>query len=179
MTRCSICHTRVLEHEEVQTCRECGQAYHAECWRDNGGCATYGCPAAPAGEKPILLRHAGAGWGDEKTCPACGATLPAAMLGCRCGAIFPWADPITPPEYADWLAKNARRRETRRLLVVLFVLAILAIPAPIAGGVAAWVARSRRDLMTGPDGTFLALGWGTAVIGATWTLVFAALAMGA
>ncbi len=46
-TRCSICGTicgtHVDEEEDTITCAECGTTYHAACWQENRGCATYGC----------------------------------------------------------------------------------------------------------------------------------------
>ena len=69
MVRCSICHALIQEQEAVHGCDRCGQDYHDDCWQENGGCATYGCEAAPIIDKPVVMPTPGQGWGDEKQCP--------------------------------------------------------------------------------------------------------------
>lgn len=42
---CPVC--REPAGREPQRCPGCGVPHHPECWRYNGGCATYGCARAP------------------------------------------------------------------------------------------------------------------------------------
>ena len=45
---CPYCQFPIKPGEEVHKCRQCGTAHHEDCWRENGGCTTYGCLEAPA-----------------------------------------------------------------------------------------------------------------------------------
>jgi hypothetical protein len=40
---CSICQCPILPGEETHHCTECEHDYHADCWEENKGCASYGC----------------------------------------------------------------------------------------------------------------------------------------
>ena len=44
---CPYCRFPIKPGEEVRACPECRVPHHAECWRENGGCTTYGCRASP------------------------------------------------------------------------------------------------------------------------------------
>ncbi|MBI5486096.1 MAG: hypothetical protein HY905_02050 [Deltaproteobacteria bacterium] len=177
MARCSICHTQLDPAEDRVACAECGQEYHRACWTGIGGCATYGCRAAAEPQKAPVL-PAVTGWGDEKTCPACGKRIVSSVLVCRCGARFPWADPMTPEEYRSWLEDEATRRSTRRLLLVLFFLSITGFLAPPCGAVAGVVAWRRRRRLAGAAGIYLAVGWGAAALGVAYAFVVLALVAG-
>src|SRR5262245_28514807 len=73
---CPICQTAIAADEEALRCPRCEQVHHAECWREVGGCSTYGCEEAPAAEKEAPSPHGPmAAWGDTKRCPACGETI--------------------------------------------------------------------------------------------------------
>lgn len=177
MARCSICHTIIRPGDADARCPACRQEYHRSCWDELGGCATYGCEKAVAAEKPPPRRVA-SGWGDAKTCPLCRATIPASVLFCRCGAAFPYADPMSRGEYAQWSARQARLSGARRALILLFLFSFAGVAAPILGPIAGWFAHSRRDELAGADGTYLAMGYGTAALGAAYTLVILALVFG-
>ena len=43
---CPVCCTIVEEKDESITCPDCKIKYHKDCWIDNDGCATYGCPSS-------------------------------------------------------------------------------------------------------------------------------------
>ncbi len=43
---CPICCTIVEDSDESITCPDCKIIYHKDCWVDNDGCATYGCPSS-------------------------------------------------------------------------------------------------------------------------------------
>lgn len=178
MERCTICHTMVAGSEETALCPECGATYHASCWDDIDGCATYGCPAAATAEKPPPPSFLGAGWGDEKTCPACGKNIAASMLACGCGALFPWADPMTKEEHLEWMLQQEARKRAKRLFVVLFAVSLPALIAPLTGLFAGWSAWAKREKLKGQDGAFLALGYGTAALGAAYAFIWLILAAG-
>jgi hypothetical protein len=42
--KCSICHSPINPGESFVTCPDCAMQYHAECWQENLGCSSYGCP---------------------------------------------------------------------------------------------------------------------------------------
>ena len=46
---CPFCHTQTLLGEDACVCLDCYACLHQRCWRQNGGCSTYGCVSAPAG----------------------------------------------------------------------------------------------------------------------------------
>lgn len=160
------------------TCDACRQVFHASCWAELGGCATYGCTRAPAVEKPAPPTIVGMGWGDTKPCPACGGTIGSGLLLCRCGAEFPYADPMTPAEYAAWKKKGDTARTARRTLLVLFVASLAGVTAPVTGAIAGFVAWRERKRMQGADGTYLAMGYGAAALGATYTIMILLLLAG-
>jgi hypothetical protein len=170
MERCSICHTLIRPGEETETCPECRSSYHAACWEELGGCATYGCgEAAPAEKAPVP--HGETGWGDVKTCPACRREIHPASLYCRCGAEFPHVDPMTPREYRDYLAGLQWAKNTRRLLAFLFALSLTGILAPVSGTIAGIVSNRNRERLAGSDGTYLAMGYGATALGALYLLL--------
>jgi len=148
------------------------------CWQQLGGCATYGCKAAAIPEKPSLPTSVSRGWGDDKACPQCGDMIPSSLIVCRCGARFPWADPMTPDEYRAWLSDDEQLKRRRKQLVYLFLLSLLGLPAPVTGAVAGIQAYRFRKNLVGEVGTYLALGYGAAVIGVIYALVFALLYFG-
>lgn|GEM_PF-4149991 len=49
---CSACHTTIAIGQQRHTCPECQIVMHEDCWRENGGCATYGCAQANVIEPP-------------------------------------------------------------------------------------------------------------------------------
>lgn len=40
---CAYCQTEIPAGVRHVACPLCGIPYHADCWRENGGCAVYGC----------------------------------------------------------------------------------------------------------------------------------------
>src|SRR5437879_5343085 len=60
---CPICQTPIAVHETSKSCPECGEVHHQECWDEIGGCAIYGCKAAPATEKQPDSEPAMSAWG--------------------------------------------------------------------------------------------------------------------
>lgn len=178
MARCSICYTVLAEGEPVTGCPECRQDYHKTCWDEIGGCGTYGCKQAAVAQKPPPPVVVGAGWGDTKPCPWCNEQINASLLVCSCGARFPWADPMTVTEYATWKEEQAALAGYRKLLVLLFILSLVAVTAPIAGPIAGAFAYLRRKQLAGQNGTYLAMGYGSAALGGMYALLILAVALG-
>ena len=55
---CGVCQWKIQSVEPSATCPACGVAYHADCWRDNKGCAAYGCSQVNVlAEKEDLPAH--------------------------------------------------------------------------------------------------------------------------
>ncbi len=179
MTRCSICRTILKPEDERTTCPRCGQDYHRSCWDEVGGCATYGCEEAPAPEKappPPVVRG---GWGDEKVCPACRATISSGLLVCsKCRARFPWADPMSREDYGGWVEERQALSRSAKLLIFLFIFSLVGIAAPFVGLAAGIYSFSRRRVLAGQYGTYLALGYGTAALGGVYLLIFLLLFLG-
>jgi hypothetical protein len=178
MARCAICYTIVVESEPVTACPECRQDYHKSCWDEIGGCGSYGCKRAAVAQPPPLPVLVGAGWGDTKPCPSCGLDIGSSLLVCRCGARFPWADPMTAAEYRDWVLRQQAISSARALLIILFLFSLVGLTAPVAGFVAGIYAWRRRAKLAGTGGTYLAMGYGSAAIGAVYTLLIVATALG-
>jgi hypothetical protein len=178
MARCSICYTLIQPSDEISACPVCRQEYHASCWTELGGCATFGCSEAAVAEKPAPVAFDG-GWGDTKTCPNCGRTLTPGDLDCWCGARFPTADPMTEAEYRRFCTQQARSRSHRKTIVILFVLSLLGFPSPVTGTIAGYLAHRGRHDLAGGDGTYLAIGYGALAHGVAFTMIVLLLALGA
>jgi hypothetical protein len=163
----------------IEECPACRREYHASCWTELGGCATYGCEKAALAEKPALPANFGAGWGDVKTCPRCRKEIASGLLVCRCGARFPSADPMGPDEYRQWASEQELYRSIRRLILVLFLVSLSGLLAPLTGTCAGFVAHRRRAMLAGTDGTYLAIGYGAAALGLFYALVILLLVAGA
>ena len=178
MIRCSICHTRVADTDSKENCPDCQQSYHASCWTELGGCATYGCKSTPAAEKPAPIMGAGTGWGDSKNCPKCNLSIGASRLVCSCGAKFPYADPMTEGEYQDWSAERSSVRVSKNVLLGLFIGSIIGVTAPLCGLLAGIFGYKKRKQLAGEHGTYLALACGSAALGMVYSVAIAMIALG-
>lgn len=178
MARCSICYTLLAQGEPTTDCPECQQSYHRGCWDDIGGCATYGCKRVAVAQKPPPPVVVGAGWGDTKTCPSCANQISSSLLVCRCGARFPWADPMTIVEYADWRSGQEAMATSRKVLIAGFLLSVVGITAPLAGPLSGLYAWKKRKQLAGAGGTYLAIGYGSAALGLGYALLIALTAAG-
>jgi hypothetical protein len=45
---CPYCQSAILLQQDPFVCPTCKTPHHRECWRENGGCTTYGCRNAPS-----------------------------------------------------------------------------------------------------------------------------------
>jgi hypothetical protein len=178
MIRCSTCYTRVQPGEATHACPACKAEYHRTCWDELGGCGTYGCEHAPVAHKPPPPVRVGGGWGDTKDCPSCTRAIGSSLLVCGCGAKFPWADPMTPAEYVTWSNEQRDIQGAKRWLIALFLMTLVGLPSPVTGTAAGILAYRKRNELGGAEGTFLAMGYGAAVIGATYVALFALLGAG-
>lgn len=178
MARCSICYTVLREGEPVTGCPECRQDYHKTCWDEIGGCGTYGCKHAAVAQKPPPPVLVGAGWGDTKPCPWCAEQIGSSLLVCRCGARFPWADPMTVEEYQRWVEEQRAVAGARKVLILMFVLSLIVVTSPVAGPIAGLYAFVQRKRLAGANGTYLAMGYGSAALGVLFTALILAAALG-
>lgn len=178
VTRCPVCKMALQPSEPVTACQQCHTTHHTACWQVSRGCSIYGCEGGTAVERSPLPANLRTGWGDDKLCPNCRNELPASALSCSCGAKFPWSDPITPQAYQEWTTYEHGRRVKRTALCTMFLLSMTGLAAPMAG-LAAIVSTTRwRRELAGDYGAYLALGYGTAAIGAVYCAIFTGLWLG-
>jgi hypothetical protein len=85
---------------------------------------------------------------------------------------------MTKEHYQSGATEQKEQNSMRTQLVVLFVLTIFGLLAPLTGAIAGIQAHRSRTLLVGEVGTYLALGYGAAVIGAVYTIVFLLLLFG-
>jgi len=130
---CAICQTTVVAGEKVCSCPSCSLPYHAECWQENGGCAQYGCPSAPATEKAAPAIDAGmTAWGGEKDCPACGRRIKGKAVKCRfCGATFNTREVMSSKAYSEREYADKEATKARNTVVGLFLLSATGCLSPV------------------------------------------------
>jgi len=150
--RCGVCQTAIAESETVGPCPSCGAVHHADCWTENGGCATYGCERMPE-----LVKEAAAMpqsyWGLEvKACPRCAKSINVAALRCRyCGTIFEGRSPD----------QARKRKPSSAAAYTIFAAGMFPLTAPIAlvaGGIWALVRADEVKRMAGMQRVLLLLG---------------------
>lgn len=44
---CPYCQSAITSGDEVIVCPQCDTPHHVDCWRENGGCTTFGCARGP------------------------------------------------------------------------------------------------------------------------------------
>jgi len=153
-TVCAICRSPLDLDTTVTICPGCGAAFHSDCWRENGGCAIYGCSNVPVTTPLSDVEVPVSFWGQEKkNCPHCGAEISAAAIRCRaCGTVFPSAQPENSEEYRVRLQLESEQPRLRRRVVMWFVLCMIPLTAPILAPFAAlWFWRQRQNITRLPS----------------------------
>ena len=117
---CPVCCTPVRPEDNAVTCPHCKIVYHRECWNDNKGCATYGCPdvnclallplkidAATLGVTPLPPPSPGAAnAAPSETCPQCHATIIPGTTTCwSCGCHFQEHNSSPWNRFGHWLGR--------------------------------------------------------------------------
>lgn len=93
---CPYCQTQFRPGEHGHECPQCHIPHHEDCWRENGGCTTFGCTGQqPAGQaapptgswSPSQTSdHIELSLEDLSRCAVCGADIPFSDETCRhCG----------------------------------------------------------------------------------------------
>ena len=150
---CSICQSQMAPQEPSASCPTCKAVYHLDCWRENGGCAIYGCPSVPQTEHRESIEIPASYWGQEnKTCPSCHQVILAAALRCRsCGTVFSTARPESANEFRRRTGRQDRAPGIRRTIVVLFILSAIPCSAPVAAIFGyLWYSNNREELRSLP-----------------------------
>jgi hypothetical protein len=132
---CSICQSTLIAGERILYCPECSLPFHVECWDENGGCSSYGCPVAPAADKhqgEVAAMGTTNVWGGEKVCPKCRKEIKAQALKCRfCGAEFSSRDAISPEEFAKREYEGKEYAKVRNKVIALFLLCAAGCMSPL------------------------------------------------
>jgi DNA-directed RNA polymerase subunit RPC12/RpoP len=132
---CAFCLSPIGAEEAVTACPACRATYHDDCWRENGGCAVYGCSQVPTVEPRKSVEIPVSYWGREsKPCPACGKEILAAAVRCRfCGATFSSAQPEDAAAFSQRTEQEKRLPGVKQRVVWIFVLSLIPCSAPIGG----------------------------------------------
>lgn len=127
---CSICGSGILNDESVVLCPECNLPYHHDCWKEMGGCGSYGCAAAPDIKKADYAPSDTyvEGWTSEKKCPECGSMILSNALICRvCKSEFPTEKPMTKAEWENRIYDGKELTSVRTKVIIQCLLSIIGI----------------------------------------------------
>lgn len=125
---CSTCGTAILSSDTIVVCPVCSQPYHHDCWKEIGGCGTYGCTAAPVAtmKEDVPEDVFTPGWTAEKKCPECGSSIIANALVCKvCRASFPTERPMTKEEWRDREYDEKELNKIKTNVIIQFILSTL------------------------------------------------------
>lgn len=180
---CAFCLSLIGTADAVMVCPACRASYHDDCWRENGGCAVYGCSEVPTVEPRRSVEIPVSYWGREsKPCPACGKEILAAAVRCRfCGATFSSAQPEDAAAFNQRSEQEKRLPQVQQRIVWIFVLSVIPCSAPI-GGVwgLVWYPTHRSDVEVLPSlypalcKIGIAVGLGQTVLMALMAAIYAA-----
>jgi predicted nucleic acid-binding Zn ribbon protein len=126
MRECPYCLSPVGDGEEITNCEHCGAVHHAECWKENGGCAAKDCRGRPSRltidvppserERLVLSREAVESARPRRApkfgnpCIRCGRQVPEGELHC----------PDCKPEHEE-------SPDSRNIGPILMMLAVLGV----------------------------------------------------
>ena len=180
---CAFCLSPIGTAGAVTACPACRASYHDDCWRENGGCAVYGCSEVPTVEPRKSIEIPVSYWGQEnKPCPACGKEILAAAVRCRfCGATFSSAQPENAAAFSQRSEQEKRLPQVKRRVVLIFVLSVIPCLAPVGGlwGLV-WYPTHKSDVQALPSlypalcKIGIAVGLGQTVLMAIVAAIFAA-----
>ena len=57
LRECAICQSSIYPAEKTHPCPKCGLVFHAECWQENFGCASYGCDQVQVGQTRFVFQE--------------------------------------------------------------------------------------------------------------------------
>ncbi len=109
---CPVCMQTIEDGAEAITCPDCGKAYHAECWSNNGGCSNPECKGITKQQQ-----SPGSVVKSNNACPQCGATVDLNKNFCeKCG-------------YSLNIAKQNRTasKNNKKKIFIVLVAALLII----------------------------------------------------
>lgn len=92
---CSICQCPPGDGEETLACPACHLPFHVECWRENLGCSTYGCPQVNVLKKGPNLKV------DGLLSQASNAAHDQQVWRCAIGNEF--HGPVSAAELVEWM----------------------------------------------------------------------------
>lgn len=175
---CPFCQTGVFETDESESCGECRTLYHADCWKENDGCAIYGCTNSAETIKWSDNQIPVSYWGKEtKACPSCSQEIVSSALRCKhCGTVFKSAKPTDSDEFGSDRSYEKRKKELKRKATFVFVanaIPILSVLGLLVGGI--WTLKNRALIRKLPsiNRTLCYLGL---TVGVAQILLIAALA---
>ncbi len=125
---CSICGSGILNGESIVLCPECKLPYHHDCWKEMGGCGSYGCAAAPDIKKADYAPSDTyvEGWTSEKKCPECGSMILSNAIICRvCKSEFPTEKPMTKEEWQNRTYDGKELTKIRIFVGIQFLLSLI------------------------------------------------------
>ena len=127
---CSICGSGIVNDESIVICPECHLPYHYDCWKEMGGCGSYGCAAAPDIKKAEYAPSDTyvEGWTTEKRGPECGSMILSDALICRvCHSEFPTEKPMTREQWQNRIYDGKDLNIVRIQVTIQFLLSLLGL----------------------------------------------------